>query len=131
VVNNNKSALELLRDACQSADLPDLIRLQHEAASVLLRIARREEFDQPAVATRAAASAARILSDTVAGVVVEERLSELKAEVEDLRNQRIESAGRTPTATGPDGIIGYDADGKVVKTPKWMRPSAPSSEGDT
>lgn len=104
MVAHNKSALEMLRDACRSADLPDLIRRQNEAADILLRIAEREEFDAPAVAARAAASAARVLSDTVAGVVVEERLTEIRAEVEALKNKRLSEAGRVAQTHGPDGL---------------------------
>lgn len=127
----DRSALEVLRDACASADLPDLIRKQYEAADMLLRIAEREEFDNPAAATRAAAAAARVLSDTVAGVVVEERLMGLQAEVERLKRERQSGTLQTQKIEG-GGLIGYDSDGKAVRTPSWAgrRPQFPKEKNE-
>ncbi len=118
MVKKQKSAMETLRDAAISTDLPDLIRQQHQAAQLLRRIAEREEFDSPAVAIRASAAAARVFSDTVGAVVVQERLDKIGEEIEAIKAERRNDQGHSRRRP-PGSVIGISPSGHEVRTPTW------------
>lgn len=121
-------ALDALRAAAAATDFNDLVSQSKRIAEVLTGIAEREQHENPAVAIRAAASAARVLGDSATGVVLGEQIKQLRRDMEDHLSERKKPA--PPASDDDSSLIGYDANGKAVLRPTWTRPKKQKAETD-